>query len=657
MKQLLNERGGALLTVFFILILFMILGLSISTFMVQGGKQRAFADDEIQGKMLADMGLTYFQKYLEEKMNETENPIKNGVKDSTNIDNFVQRKLDEVASDKEDGKEYILPGENQGGFKLGYKLENVINYKDNLQEPSQPYVRKITLYSLGLPPRAVNGSEQAKQVQLTSTVYINTIPAPFHYAVSTPGELRLFGGTNIIGNVAAGNVLTSTDYRYLNNNVWTGGKNDSNELDGPRNSLLNQTYVEGTIYLSEKGAVSKLSDVPAKEPAKDEIFSNKNPISILSRTALKSEQIFTPKVLPENEDKTELSASKNKPYLPGYEPPIVEKKAKAAPLRLDIGNGSVNSFTEDVSDFIKERLWKENSPAYVGNTTSGFEVTTRPLSFEQGNFDEELDIEGFKNVSGSLNSLSDKLVIRSQINKPPSSFDAPLPLTVRLTGSKLEKKISQLYIGPSTETSEGNYKETKASVEMGHLGAFKDDVEGDPFTFTGSIYIKGNLDIVGDIKIKGTIYVDGDVVIREIKNIDDRNLAIVASGKINLTARNVKTDNESTIDYFNKWTGKGKDGFHPLSAFLYSQESLEIYSVNSFNRVYGGVATGENSSLEFNTKREKTTDASDDNYLASRFTIQFNRKIFEETTPGLPAGDTFFLDMYDIDYNSKRKLP
>lgn len=634
LKQLLNERGGALLTVFFILILFMILGLSISTFMVQGGKQRAFADDEIQGKMLADMGLTYFQKYLEEKMNETENPIKNGVKDSTNIDNFVQRKLDEVASDKEDGKEYILPGENQGGFKLGYKLENVINYKDNLQEPSQPYVRKITLYSLGLPPRAVNGSEQAKQVQLTSTVYINTIPAPFHYAVSTPGELRLFGGTNIIGNVNTKKVFISKQYRYRESSEDDSNDDTSWKRESDDN---NKPYIEGTVYLDldpnpdKDGKIISLPSINQK-PGDSSEFKNEDGEEInINRNKLLMSGVFSPKKLSDTEksSKIDLSAPPKNPYIPGHEPPIIEKKTKDAML-LYFSSESPNASDEKkktASEFMKEKM-QHAGPA----TTKDFEVTDgESISFEQGASD------GFRQVTVPPLSEEKKLVIRQT-----SSVDQQeaIPLTVRLTGKALESEVRQLYIGPLIDEKAPDEKKSakKVTVEMGELESFKKGSAGEPFTFDGSIYIKGNLDIVGNINITGTIYVDGDVLIREIENVKDKdnkdgNLVIISSGEINLTARNE---------------------IRPLSAFLYSEQGLQVYSVHSFNWIYGGIATGNSGYLEFNTKRETTLD---DNYLASHFTIQFNRKIFEEPTPGLPAGDTFLLDIYDIDYDSKNKLP
>lgn len=660
MKRVLNEQGGALLIVFFILILFMILGVSLSSFIVHGGKQRAFADDEIQGKMLADTGLAYFKQYLEKKMNDEDSPIKSsGQKDSTAVDTFILDKVNEVASEitleNEKGpyKKYTLPGVNQGGFALGYKKEKIeengiIPYVNDPKEPSQPYVRKITLYVLGLPARTINETEKARRVLLTSTVYINTVPAPFHYAVSTPGELRLFGGTNIIGNVAAGSILVSTDYRYLDNNTWkTGNRDDSNELDGLREPLRNQPYIEGTVFLSEEGTVSKLANVKNVEPSASDTFPDKTTISLLNRTSLKSQGIFTPKVLPTDSSKTELSAPKEKPYIPGYEPPLIERKTKE----------EKEEKADDISLFVKERIGDPDSPVYVGAATAGFEAASEPLSFEQGEED------GFKNVASKVNSLSsDILVIRSQ-TKDPLSNNAPIPLTVRLTGDILKNKVKQLYIGPSEQTNPNHYPNVKTTVEMGHLGAFKDGADGKPFAFEGTIYIKGNLDIVGDINIKGTIYVDGDVVIREIENVGNENLAIVASGKISLTARNTKQSTDSTEDYLTKWAGNADDGFRPLSAFLYSEQSLEIYSVNSFNRIYGGIATGrEESYLEFNTKRERTariheSDDPNSNYLASRFTIQFNRKIFEKEMYGLPPGDTFFLDIYDIEYHQPSQVP
>lgn len=202
-----------------------------------------------------------------------------------------------------------------------------------------------------------------------------------------------------------------------------------------------------------------------------------------------------------------------------------------------------------------------------------------------------------------------------------------------MTGEHLNGKVNKLYIA-------GSNRDQKTAVEMGRLGSFKKEADktGEPFTFEGSIYIKGNLDIVGDINVKGTIYVDGNVVIREIENIQktadqNHNLVILASGTISLTDRyKDKEPADETIK--------------PLSAFLYSESAMQIFSKDSNNRIYGGIAAGQTDSyIELNTLRENKGD------LPTHLVIAFNRKIFEDTTPGLPPGDRYHIDLFDKTYS------
>jgi hypothetical protein len=637
MRNLNNEKGAALLIVFLIVSVFIILGFSISSYMVQSSKIRAFADDEIQGKMLADMGLTYFQKYIE----------KNVVHSGMASDEAVISKVNEIAA-KNDGEKILhykkisLPkqgdGEN-GGFAIGYTL--VDNNKEDAskdyipesdgtgEDPSQPFIRKLKVSVIGLPPRAASDVQMSpKVVKLEATVYINTVPAAFHYAVSTPGDLRLLGGSNIIGNVAAGNIVTSTEYQYSEDNVWESSG------DG-----ANQPYIEGKVILSgggtpeSKGEIYRLPSFPKNIEKKYEIpkaSDLKNPISKDIKN-LRTENVFTPKKLEDSDsEKEELNAPKEKPYFPGYEPPLVENVSSApAPLFSN----------ESIKDYIAKQL-KEQIPTYQTSSQKVSE-TGQPIALETLAEDE-----------GSFAILSDAKIAESQklsILSQQTAGETSAPLTVRLTGNRLEGNIHQLFIMPETD-------DNFVTVEMGRKGSFASTPtkDGDPFTFTGSIYIKGNLDIVGDINIRGTIYVDGDVVIREAGNVPGNgnskgnNLAIIASGKISLTKRYEGADPASKDT-------KGWKETTPspiLSAFLYSEQDIEIYSHSSFNWIDGGIATKEGY-IELNTRREPAVKPEDGG--ASRLIIQFNRGIFENPTPGLPSADKFYADIYDMEYSSLDK--
>ncbi|MED1642856.1 hypothetical protein P4U99_06610 [Brevibacillus agri] len=619
-----EERGGALVIVFFIIVLFTVLALSLASYTMQSVKQRTFAEDEVQGKLLADAGLAYFQEYLETQLqmphsflngNGTISEVRDSLSRPTEVP--VTQSSDKVidlvesisATEPNTYKEIRLPGMN-GSFAIHTAIESRI--PRDTGSTSQPYVLKLKVSVIGIPDRA----ENLRKVKLTSTVYVNTVPAPFHYAISTPGQLRLFGGSNVIGNIAADSVVTSSRYRYssLKNTEDSDPANDEVVWEvgtsGPN-------YVEGEIFLPSRSRLMEIAAFPAEEPSST-AFSGPRIADL--------ESAFVPSPLPDTEENAvTLSADPATPYIPGYEPPIVtERNRPTDSLFIDEQVGSTAKY---VSDRIREGKALATSAQQMPPVESA-------RWFRDPDEADGAVPPGFIDAYAPSGEL---LVIESPYRDANPDF---LNLTARFTGDSLEN-IRHLYIsGPDGEGM--------AAVEMGRSGSFKTqpDHEGKPFTYTGTIYIKGNLDIVGDVSINGTVYVDGNVVIREIQNITQpgrkNNLVIIASGTISLTDR---YKDESSID--------SKD-IYPLSAFLYSESAMEIYSINSHNRLIGGIATGRSvrdaveegtSYIELNSVREDRAEKP-----PTHMSISFDRNIFEEKTPGLPPGDRFHIDMYDKEY-------
>ncbi|WP_027414876.1 hypothetical protein [Aneurinibacillus terranovensis] len=638
-----NERGAALITVFIILILFMVLGLSIMGFTNQSTNVRVFENDQVQGKMLADMGLEYFKKYLEKNLvfSDLQSAI-----ESTD-DSALLAKLNPIAAKMADTghptyRQTVLP-DNKGAFAIGYISHPFYSYKDGSNGPSQPYIHRLDVSIIGIPPRAIgNSSLTQKQVELDATVYINTIPAPFHYALSTPGELRLFGGSNIIGNVIASNVVTTTQYRYrtipsdsTSTAQWKTGPDSS---DSGAIAAINKPYIEGNVFLTS-GNLYQLTAWPTDPttgqvaaPTADTISLNSSYVSSLgtSRSELDTNKVFTPKELQGTDQQTEtnLSYPAGEPYYPGYEPPIVQKQTNAVESLFQ---------SQTIGAFIEQKM------ADAGSETPGFTVGSGDPATDTGPQSMQFEYPDPYTSPGEETDREfitpttippGKLVIRSTYTQNIDSA----PVTVRLTGDHFSG-LNELYIGPSVSAN----PDTKAYVEMGKLSSFLNFLPpgntDDPFTFNGTIYIKGNLDIVGDIKVNGTIYVDGDVLIREISNLANKNLVIIASGKISLTDRYADKT-------FSEWSSLSPSPV--LFAFLYSDQGIEVYSIQSRNWINGGIASS--SYIELNTRRELGTDTQKGN--PSRMTVQFNRKIFDESTPGLPAGDEFFFDTYDVKYKT-----
>ncbi len=590
-----NEKGGALVIVFFILVLFTVLGYGLASTTMQSVKQRTFAEDEVQGKLLAEAGLVYFKEYLETSLSAKFNEYSRSLDDPnpvTATTEDVLRLVESIASTDQNGESDVfqrvtIPGLN-GSFAIHYEVANRIPRAEG--SLSQPYVLKLNVSVLGIPNRA----ENLRQVRLNATVYINTIPAPFHYAVSTPGELRLFGGSNIIGNVAAKSLVTSTNYRYSTPN----GSNPVWDTDG---HSANHPYIEGELLIPDRGSITFIDSPPDNEPT--EI------LDVRRKEVTDVDEHFTPRTFSggtaSETNSYLLSANPDTPYIPGFEAPTVSTQ----------NFPDLSLFSDmDVGNFVRSRI------KAAGQATTGFQVDEdHSIQFEEPAYNE-----GFQTVSAPKETTT--LVIRS----PYAGAPATVNLTARLTGNSLPE-VRTLYIGGAFDPSDEDEKGV-ASVEMGRYGSFLDPANrnGDPFTFNGTIYIKGSLDIVGDININGTIYVDGNVVIREIENIGSNNLVIIASGTISLTDRYAGETN-----FNNPGT---------ISAFLYSGKAMQIYSINSHNRIRGGIATGRNGYIELNTKRETTGD------MPTRMALSFHRRIFEAATPGLPPGDRFHIDIYDRDY-------
>jgi hypothetical protein len=648
-----NEKGLALITVLFILVLFTVLGLSVLSITMQSSKVRTYANEETDGKMLAEMGMLYFKKKLEKDLSRVtpadlanpSHPLRQAMENPGKGDELLQQYVDKIAANQAEDKNLYkftpLPGSPNTGFAIGYvdclddNGENALPYKDGKSGTSQPYVRKLKVSVLGVPKGGANaGSFKTlqKQVKLTSTVYINTVPAPFHYAVSTGNELRLFGGTNIIGDVLAPVVVTSTDYRYSeetedNTQEWkTAGEE------------WNKPYIEGNLFLlndtgtATENGIYQTGTLKAEAPT-EESLQGGSPIA--TRQALRSAGIMTPLTLADD-TKTELSAPK--PYSPGYEPPFLETVEED-----DIPTTLFRKWADQELKVIKyiENIIEANRPS-----SSDFTVEN-----DESIFFGDGEATGFVKVAPPIST--DKIFITSRQKKPETG--EPPSLTVRLTGDVLyHQDGKQLFIVPDTP-------DCKATVEMGDKDAFTStdstDNANNPFTFNGSIFIDGDLDIIKDIDMTGTIYVTGDVTIREAsnsprKNPDkENNLAIIAGGKITLTDRytsNKYNDpNKWFLPYKKDEDNDNKKKVPPFSAFLYSDSTLELYSVKSINLIRGGIANGSSTAkyMELNTKREADS-------LASRLSIQFSRGIFERATPGLPPGDQFFIDMYDEKYEN-----
>lgn len=633
MKDIQNEKGIALIMAILALVMFSILGLAIVTVTNQGQKQRDLSNEQIEGKMLADTGLLYFQKYLEKNLNFDDIAIQSALKSPSENDE-LQKQINKI---------YPIPGDptitlpdGKGAFQIQYQIMNTIPYQDDNDSSkpyTQPYIRKLDVTVTGIPA----DTSHFKKVKLTATMYINTIASPFHYAISTPNELRLYGGSNIIGSVSANQLYASTQFYHSyyekdqNKNIYTI------EQDDPMNPAFNLPYVEGKVFLHgdplnlyNVKALSPNDDGPPTRSVTDLVYTDRQSLQSIFFTLKSPEDVATTSNTPSAS--INVSAPVGKPYIPRSEPPLVESNIENINPGLSFNlNEYIKSQFQTIALQAGTKLFvndnDQQQPIWIG--------TNGPVDgFKTDNSLADSDIAIYTEQSDN------KVLPTNDPNAPPVFL-----LTARLTGNTISSP-KRLFIGPDPNSNSVDYDTMNASVEMGKGSSFAGTSTEGCFTFNGSIFIKGDLDIVGDINVNGTIYVDGNVNIREVGGGTDfstaPNLVILSTGRIIISNRN-KTDNI-------EWSTVPR-----LSAFLYSDNyPIEIYSYKSVNWFYGGLATGtgDNNSdpkspppyIELNTKREQ------DSY-ASHMTIQFNRGIFEKETPGLPSANQFFIDTYDLNYS------
>jgi hypothetical protein len=581
-----DERGSALLITLFLLTLFMILGFSIAGYTMHSVKQRTLAEDHMQGKMLADMGLDYFREYMERKLDT----IRNFSDLDTEVLKAVEEMAEEMQNESGPYRVYDVPG-NNGSFAIGFRTyDPPVPYGSGENGISQPYSRKFEVTAVGIPRADLN----QKRVKLTATVYVNTVPAPFHYAVSTPGTLNLYGGTNIIGNVFAKTVNISSRYAY-----YTDGQEHYGGFHEDDTGNYNKPYIEGYLILGDSleyaiqaGDLDGPKPFRPIAPERATLQSYFVPIPLQDLEKSEQQQLL---------DKGELSADPAKPYRPGYEPPILKESG------------------DDISLAMTERAEAQVTSQLEAIARQSVQPANRGHEDELAVLDSAFDGYNIVGTDSGYDPDADILYI-------PATPTVESP-TARLTGDGLVSgnRLKKLVIGSPGKT---------ATVEMGHRGAFieNDQSPGSdtPFTFHGSMYINGNLDIVGDLDINGTIYVNGDVYIREIENTNDKNLVIIASGRIELATRYVDAppqpdDDETTVPFMN--------------VFLYSEQDLTIYNHASVNRLNGGISAN---SVTLHTRR---ADAGQE--YAAHMVVRYDRGIFERATPGLPAGTRLFLDVYN----------
>ena len=223
MKVFKNEKGYTLLFTLAAIIIFTVLGLSLFTLTSSGLSRNEIRQSTSQSHDLAEKGITYFSELLNAELVAKTEELKNkpdkknavvthfntfankyACKGLTSVDSpntvYATDKFKTIESDIGTTKVCIL------------KIE---------EDPTNTYARILTFKSIG----TANSATTETIFEAKSEVGYSSVPEALNYAVSSNkgGNLYMFGGVQIEGNVKASNDIYVSDKAFwssTNNPKW-----------------------------------------------------------------------------------------------------------------------------------------------------------------------------------------------------------------------------------------------------------------------------------------------------------------------------------------------------------------------------------------------------------------------------------------------------
>jgi hypothetical protein len=612
------EKGSALLISVFLILLFTVLGFTISAMVVNSAKQASITEDRYQGKVLAEMGIQHVKKELERRF-----PSRESLKVlDINADDYIRALKDGITVTLSGTKNsYTVKAE-----ETKWTSSNDLLPEGTVADSNIPYVLRLKIKSTGTP---ANNSASPRTV--TATLYLNTVPKVFHYAVATPNELRLFGGSNIFGNVYAGSKLALSPYvritNILDDSIYKVGQpGDGNVPDA---NPENKPYIQGFINIPKDGFLYKVK--PNETDSNYSLLTDSTTVLAADATRQRIQAFFRPLGSPQNG----VPIYPSQQYEAGYEAPFIQVEKSNVSFRDVKDMKNPTDSTSSVAYLIDKKL-KEGKES---SSTRYYDLQNEQfiLIKDKDDFPEGFDI-----------TSSAPLYLKMGTTGTPPSASGPgqVPI-VQLSGDRL-KTVPALYIeSDSFQTATINLG-TADRIEPKEPTGTSDSLsasgssDNTPFTFNGAIYVKGDVDILGDINVNGTIFVDGNVFIDEMKTVQNQNLVIFASGSISFANR-YQDPAFSTYDAANYIANAPS-----LNAFLYSDKNIELYAYDSVIKINGGLfgGSGTDGYIELNARRKGNSGSYSKG--STRLTVNFNRSIFEKPTIGMPSSDITYVDVFDL---------
>jgi hypothetical protein len=560
--DIVSERGGALIVALMVFAMLTIMGTVMASMVRNGLIHAATVEADHQAELYAQKGLDEALVLIRSAV-EYGNTAKSTYRDRIQS---VSDRLSALKSTYESGV-VIDSSDGQGRYKLTMELPAPTvpgTYTTN-PNPDDPYVQKIIVTSIG--STSLNGARIATKRMV---IYVNTIHPVFRFPVSTgSGNLNVFGAARIVGDVAVqgGKLRTSSEARFV------GGVGSDYRVESLLPEIQGFVRVQGSgpdlnIFemLTDHGAVTLQSEQLERNyfsvaPFEDKRMKLPGPLEIHSA-------YVAPKM-----NSSALSAII----------PIVAAPSGGMTYKL----GSKHGINELSASTKYVNQWVE--------IDGRLQVQGSPLA--QGNFIVE---------NGTL-----------RLGTPGTTGTADEGQLILKQGSLFVKYTDD----PNLAAAELN---GRLVLDDGYYAAIEGNTILRKFTYEGSMYVRGDVQIIGDLDMQGTLYVDGNVDLKQMRSINrtgGKPLIIAASGNI------VLSDNENP---------GVSDEAQEIRAFLYSGGELELYGVLSKLKIEGGI---HGSQITLNAVKGRAGKM-----LATGLTNTLNYTIQPSTDVNDQAGDYYFTE-------------
>jgi hypothetical protein len=596
-----SERGGALIVALMVFVMLAIMGTVMVSMIRNGLTHAATVEADHQAELYAQQG-------LDEALVLIRTAVEAGNAGASTYRSRIDAVSDRLSDLKSTYHSGVLinssDGQGQYKLKLEFSTPTVPGVYSTPPNPDDPYVQKITVTSIG--STRLHGSRSASKKMI---LYVNTIHPVFRFPVSTEGgNLNVFGAARIVGDVAirGGKLRTSSEARFV------GGVDSDYRVE----SVLPD--IQGFVRVEEA----------ASDPVRYEKLTHHG--ATISPSNQLKRDFFT--VAPFEDKRMRLPD------------PLAIPSAYVDP-KMNLSSLSTNKI-------------EMNPPADGMTYKLGSLHGTNKLTASTKYVNQWIEIDGLLEVPGSPLAPGNLVVENGtlRLGSPATTGTAD--------EGKLTLRQGSLYVkftdDPNLAAAELN---GKLELDAGHYAAIEGNAILRKFSYEGSMYVRGDVQIIGDLDMQGTLYVDGNVDLKQMRSINrtgGKPLIIAASGHI------ILSDNENP---------GASDEAQEIRAFLYSGGVLDLYGVLSKLKIYGGIhgseitlnavkgSAGKTPAIgltnTLNYKAEPSTDtldligdyyftedqagtgtyASEDDKPQSRLQIYFDPQLYSDPPEGIPVVD------------------